>query len=78
LYYFKNCYLKSINVNYAPSGNPAFFIGGKNPVEVEITLEFGEIEPVTRNDIIKGDFTGSYGQAITSGRQTSQQSDSAV
>jgi len=78
LYYFKNCYLKSISVNYAPSGNPAFFIGGKNPVEVEISLEFGEIEPVTRNDIIKGDFTGSLGSAISSDRQTSQQADSAV
>lgn len=77
LYYFKNCYLKTMNVNYAPSGNPAFFVksgGGKDPVEVEITLEFGEIEPVTRNDIMKDNFTGNIGQAVSSDRQTSQQS----
>lgn len=70
LYFFKNCYLKSMNVNYAPAGTPAFFVkagGGDDPVEVELSLEFGEIEPVTRNDVIKGKFTGAPGQAMETG-----------
>lgn len=61
-YSFKNCYLKSMNVNYAPQGTPAFFKGGKYPAEVEISLDFGEVEPVTRNDVQKGDLTQSFGQ----------------
>lgn len=69
LYFFKNCYLKSINVNYAPSGTPAFFLqagGGEYPAEVELSMDFGEIEPVTRNDVITGNFTGKVGQALQS------------
>lgn len=65
-YSFKNCYLKNMSVNYAPSGTPAFFKGGKYAAEVEIQLEFGEIEPVTRNDLEKGsDITGQYGEAYS-------------
>lgn len=73
LYYFKNCYLKSMNVNYAPSGTPAFFIGGNFAAEVELSLEFGEIEAVTRNDVMKkdGNFTGDVGSAYT-GIKTNQ------
>ena len=56
-YSFKNCYLKSMSVNYAPQGAPSFFKGGKHPTEAEISLEFGEVEPVTRQDAEKGDFT---------------------
>ena len=63
-YSFKNCFLKSMSVNYAPSGTPAFFKGGKYPAEVEIGLEFGEIEPVTRDDLGEnGDITGGVGEA---------------
>lgn len=63
-YSFKTCFLESLSVNYAPSGTPSFFKGGEFASEVEIQLEFGEIEPVTREDITKagGDITGS-GQA---------------
>lgn len=61
-YSFKNCYLKNMSVNYAPQGTPAFFKGGKYPTEAEITLEFGEIEPITRNDVEAGDLTQPLGQ----------------
>lgn len=65
-YSFKNCYLKSMSCNYAPSGTPSFFKGGKYPSEVEITLDFGEIEPVTRNDVEGGgNITQGFGQAFS-------------
>jgi len=60
-YSFKNCYLKSMSVNYAPNGSPSFFKGGKYPTDAEISLEFGEVEPVTREDVQKGDFTMEAG-----------------
>lgn len=62
-YSFKNCYLKSMSCNYAPSGTPSFFKQGKYPTEVDIQLEFGEIEPVFRNDVESGNLTGNFGQA---------------
>lgn len=49
-YFFKTCFLESMSVNYAPQGTPAFFKENFNPVEVEISLSFKEIEPMTRND----------------------------
>lgn len=59
-YSFKTCYLESFSVNYAPSGVPSFFKNGTDATEVEITLEFGETEPVTRDDMKgNGDITGS-------------------
>jgi hypothetical protein len=61
-YSFKNCYLKSMSVNYAPQGTPSFFKGGKYTTEAEISLEFGEVEPVTRNDVQAGDLTQPLGQ----------------
>jgi len=72
LYYFKNCYLKSMNVNYSPSGTPVFFLGGQHAAEIEISLDFGEIEPLSRNDILSGDFTGKVGQAMSSGTMRQQ------
>ena len=66
-YSFKNCYLKSMSVNYAPQGTPAFFKGGKYSAEVDISLEFGEIEPLSRNDYTSnptGDITGNIGEGI--------------
>lgn len=51
-YFFKTCFLESMSVNYAPQGTPAFFKENYNPVEVEISLTFKEIEPLTRNDFI--------------------------
>jgi heme-binding NEAT domain protein len=61
-YSFKNCYLKSMSVNYAPQGTPSFFKGGKYTTEAEISLEFGEVEPVTRNDVQAGDLTQPLGR----------------
>lgn len=51
-----------MSVNYAPQGTPSFFKGGKYPTEAEISLEFGEVEPVTRDDVEKGDLTMGEGQ----------------
>jgi hypothetical protein len=53
-YFFKKCFLESMSVNYAPQGTPAFFRGTSLPVEVEISLSFKEIEPLTRSDIEEG------------------------
>lgn len=50
-YPIRDCYLESMTVNYAPNGSPAFFKQGTHPVEVEISLQFGEIEPITREFI---------------------------
>lgn len=54
-YSFKTCFLKNMTVNYAPSGVPSFFKGGNFTTEVELSLDFGEIEPVTRSDVLKND-----------------------
>lgn len=47
--------LRSMSVNYAPQGTPAFFSnknsGPIHSTEVELTLEFGEIEPLTREKL---------------------------
>lgn len=50
-YFFKKCFLESMSVNYAPQGTPAFFRESSLPVEIELSLSFKEIEPLTRNDI---------------------------
>lgn len=59
-YSFKTCFLESFSVNYAPAGTPSFFKGSEFTTEVELSLEFGETEPVTRDDIENngGDITG--------------------
>lgn len=56
-YTFQDCYLKTMSVNYAPSGTPAFFKGGEHPVEIKIDLTFGEIKPITRS-FYSGDTSG--------------------
>lgn len=60
-YSFKTCFLENLSINYAPSGVPSFFKGGEFATEVDIMLEFGETEPVTRDDILDngGDITGT-------------------
>lgn len=47
-YRIKKCVLENMSVNYSPNG-PAFFKTG-DPVIVEISLSFQEIEPYTRKD----------------------------
>jgi hypothetical protein len=61
-----------MNVNYSPSGTPVFFLGGQHSAEVELSLDFGEIEPLSRNDILSGDFTGKVGQAMAPGTMRPQ------
>lgn len=46
---FLECYLKSMVVNYAPSGTPTFAKGGEHPADISISLVFGEIKPLSRN-----------------------------
>jgi len=53
LYYIKRCFLKNMTVNYAPQGTPAFFAGTNEPVEIEVALQFGEIAPILREDILE-------------------------
>lgn len=50
-YTIKTCVLESLNVNYAPSGTPAFFKTG-DPVEVEISMSFKETRVFTREDVV--------------------------
>lgn len=50
-YTIKTCVLESLNVNYAPSGTPAFFKTG-DPVEVEINMTFKETKVFTREDVV--------------------------
>ena len=49
-YIFKTCALESMTVNYAPGGQPSFFTETKQPTEVEVSLTFKELQPVTRED----------------------------
>ena len=45
------CVLESMSVNYAPNG-PAFFKGGQgDPVGVELTLNFSEMDMFTRKTV---------------------------
>jgi hypothetical protein len=52
-YFVQDSYLKNMSVNYAPSNTPAFFKGGEHPVEISISLSFGEIKPLSRNTFTK-------------------------
>jgi hypothetical protein len=49
---FKKGVVESFNVNYTPSGVPAFFSATNMPVEVEISLTFKEMELFTREDFV--------------------------
>jgi hypothetical protein len=52
LYQFKNCVVENISINYAPASTPALFDGGANaPVEVDISIDFLEIEYWLKEDI---------------------------
>jgi hypothetical protein len=50
LYQHKLCFIESVSVNYAPSGQPAFFHDTNEPVETEITIKLRETSIRTRND----------------------------
>lgn len=53
LYNFKPCIIKSMNVNFAPSGGPSFFrsVPGA-PTGIEVKIELQEIEYFTKLDFI--------------------------
>lgn len=48
LYHHRICLIESINVNYAPSGQPAFFAGTDEPVEIEMSVKLLETSINTR------------------------------
>lgn len=65
-YTIKRCVMENMSVNYSPMGSPAFFKTG-DPVMVEITMSFKEIDPFTRKDMGRGvhDFGDNQSQAET-------------
>ena len=59
---FKICALVNMSVVYAPDGQWAAYAEGQ-PVSVQMSLNFQEIEPVYESDYqtkLSGDFTGNY------------------
>jgi hypothetical protein len=51
LYGMGSCFLRSMNVNYTPHGNPVFYAGTLEPQAVELSLNFSEFEPLTKDSI---------------------------
>lgn len=54
LFKFARCVISSVGINYNPFGTPAFFPDG-SPVAVELTVNFQEIEQITKESF--GDFS---------------------
>jgi hypothetical protein len=50
LFQFKPCVIRSINVDYNPGGNPAFFKTGA-PAQIRLTLDLTEIEYWLQSDL---------------------------
>lgn len=55
LYKIGDCVLKSMNVNYNGEGLPLFFETSKEPVSIEIQLNFQETKIVTRETVHRRD-----------------------
>ena len=51
LFQFKPCAINSVNFDYNPAGNPAFFKNTKGPVSVKLTVNMTEIEYWLSDDI---------------------------
>lgn len=51
LFKHKLCFIESVNVNYAPSGQPTFFHQTDAPVEMELSVRLREVSSITREDI---------------------------
>jgi len=49
-YLFKPAVIENFSVNYAPSGQPSFFNNTNAPTDVEITIQFHEIEFFLQRD----------------------------
>ena len=63
-YKILECVMESIDVNYAPSGSPAFFKDG-DAVLIEISMQFKETAPFTRTEL--GEFKDTTGVIPLSG-----------
>ena len=70
LYPFRPAFITSVNVNYAPSGAPAFFKGTRLPVEVELSISLKEIAIHDRSFIQTGQssLNGQSGLSYTRDR----------
>ena len=65
LYKFKPCIVKSLNVNYAPSGGPSFFRNSlAAPTGIELKMELQEIEYFTKMDIDPRATPGSPSESL--------------
>ena len=65
LYKFKPCIIKSLNVNYAPSGGPSFFRNSlAAPTGIELKMELQEIEYFTKMDIDPRATPGSPSESL--------------
>ncbi len=80
----KKCFMGAVNVSYTPSNVPAFFYENQNPVAVQLTVSFKEIEYFMSHDWGgdslrgKGDFStvaGAFGSFA--GDQISQIAEAA-
>ena len=47
---YKKCFISNVNVNYAPSNVPAFYGSTQQPVAIQLTLTFREVEYMLAND----------------------------
>ena len=47
---FKKCLVKSVSVNYSPSGLPSFFQGTREPTMIQLEIQLLETEIQTAND----------------------------
>lgn len=54
LFQIKNAVLENMEVNYAGSGIPSFFGETGAPVDIRMTLQFKELDILTREQIIEG------------------------
>jgi hypothetical protein len=51
LYKFKPCVVESMSVNFAAGGQPSFFKNSNAPTEVQIDINFLEIEYWLKEDV---------------------------
>lgn len=47
---FKKCLVKSVSINYSPSGLPSFFQGEREPTMIQLEIQLLETEIQTAND----------------------------
>lgn len=74
LYDFTACVLTGLSVNYNGSNVPSFFENTKAPVDIDISLQFQEVEILTKEKIEK-EYTniGGFGQITDNDPTTSEE-----